>query len=221
MRCAPTTISQLRVTLLGLRHSFPDDLDIALVGPTGQAIKLMSDAAGGGANELSGVDLTFDDFAPGFLPDNGFIVSGSYRPSDYNGGEGDVFQPPGPPTNTVYATNLAAYFGTNPNGVWKLFVADDHGLNVGSLDGWILDFGHAEFVWPNLALSAPQMRPDGAFQMLLNGEVNKKYYLEASTDLKQWTIIQTNVLTTVSMILTDQTAPQFGYRYYRASGCRD
>ena len=60
--------------------------------------------------------------------------------------------------------------------------------------GWTLDFGHAQFVQQNLMLSDPQMLPDGAFRMELRGEVNKTYYLEASTDLQQWVIIQTNVL---------------------------
>ncbi len=39
------TVTRVTVTLNGLRHTFPDDLDILLVGPGGSVI-LMSDAGG-------------------------------------------------------------------------------------------------------------------------------------------------------------------------------
>ena len=57
--------------------------------------------------------------------------------------------------------------------------------------------------------------------MQLLGEPGKVYFLEASTNLLNWTIIQTNQLNASSMTLIDSTAPQFKYRFYRASGCRE
>jgi len=223
VRCAPKTISQLRVTLFGLSHGFPDDIDIALVAPNGQGIKLMSDNGGSGGNALNNVTLVFDDAAPGFLSNNGFIPSGTYRPTDFNEGPSlpDNFPAPGPPPGFVFATNFAQFYGANPNGAWKLFVVDDHGGQQGSLQRWVLDFGRNEFVFPNLRLTTPVQLPGGELQMELQGEPGKIYFLEASTNLVNWTIIQTNQLNAASMTLTDFTAPQFNYRFYRASGCRE
>src|SRR5205085_3681288 len=117
-------------------------------------------------------------------------------PTDVNEGNGlgiiDLFPAPGPPTNFVFATQLSQFFNTNPNGDWRLFVVDDHGHQGGEISRWVLDFGHDEFVFPNVSLTAPTMLTNGWLQMRLNGEVNKVYFLEASTDLVDWTIVQTN-----------------------------
>ena len=223
VRCAPKTLSQLRVTLLGLSHGFPDDIDLALVAPNGQGIKLMSDNGGAGGNALNNVTLVFDDAAPGFLSNGGFIPSGTYRPTDaFEGGSlADSFPAPGPGAGFVFATNLTAFLGANPNGAWKLFVLDDHGGQQGLLTRWMLDFGRAEFVFPSVRLTSPVSLTNGALQMELRGEPGKIYFLEASTNLVDWTIIQTNQLNAATMPLTDLTAPQFNYRFYRASGCRE
>jgi Immunoglobulin I-set domain/Proprotein convertase P-domain len=223
VRCAPKTISQLRVTLFGLSHGFPDDIDLALVAPNGQGIKLMSDTGGSGGNALNNITLVFDDAAPGLLPNAGFINPGTYRPTDVNEGVAlpDNFPSPGPAAGFAYATNFAQFLGSNPNGTWKLFVVDDHGGQQGVLTRWMLDFGRAEFVFPNVRLTSPVTLTNGALQMELRGEPGKTYFLEASTNLVNWTIIQTNQLLTPTMPLTDETASQFGYRFYRASGCRE
>src|SRR6266480_1805446 len=42
------TISQVVVKLDGYTHTYPDDLDVLLVSPTGQKVIVMSDAGGGG-----------------------------------------------------------------------------------------------------------------------------------------------------------------------------
>ncbi len=218
VQCAPKNIRQLTVTLHQLSHEFPDDLDIMLVAPNGIAIKLMSDCGGTGANAISNVDLSFSAEAPAFLPDNAKIVTGLYRPTDHVN-DIDPFQPPAPPSANT--TNLSALYGTNPNGYWSLFVVDDHGEDAGSIAGWTLDFGDEDFTFNNVWLSTPEMLPNGAFQMQLNGVENKTYYVEASPNFINWTIIQTNKLPSPSMTIIDHTAPQFNYRFYRATGCSD
>src|SRR5205085_12090400 len=40
----PDPIKSLTVDLTGVQHTFPDDIDILLVGPGGQQVTLMSDA---------------------------------------------------------------------------------------------------------------------------------------------------------------------------------
>jgi len=219
VQCTPGPISELRVTLFGLSHTFPDDLDIVLVGPDGTALKLMSDSGGGTGNFLSDVDLVFDDSAAGYLPDLTAIAAGSYWPSDYNGSDDDFFSAPAPASSTTGP--LARFFGKDPNGYWSLFVVDDHGRDAGALKGWSLDFGRRAFVFDDVWLDQPRKLADGSFTMRVNGTPNKTYYIEASTDFQHWNIVQTNKLTSVTANAVDTTAAQFNYRFYRVSGCRN
>ncbi|HRQ41014.1 MAG TPA: DUF4397 domain-containing protein [Chloroflexota bacterium] len=127
-------ITDVNVHLVGLSHTWPDDIDILVVGPEGENLIIMSDA--GGSADLVGVDLTFDDDAPGPLPDSTQIVAGIYQPTDYE--PGDTFDPPAPTPSA--ATTLATFNGTNPNGDWNLFIMDDTGSDSGELTGgWCLE----------------------------------------------------------------------------------
>src|SRR5262249_50326797 len=74
------TIADVNVTLTGLSHGFPDDVDVLLVGPNGQTTLLMADTGGIGP-VVSGVNLTFDDAAAGSLPDDSAFASGTYKPT--------------------------------------------------------------------------------------------------------------------------------------------
>uniref|UniRef100_UPI00260FD3EF tandem-95 repeat protein n=1 Tax=uncultured Azohydromonas sp. TaxID=487342 RepID=UPI00260FD3EF len=72
-------ITNVNVTLSSITHTYPDDLDILLVGPQGQSVLLMSDA--GGSGDVNGITLTFDDAAAAGLSDSGQLVSGRFKPS--------------------------------------------------------------------------------------------------------------------------------------------
>jgi subtilisin-like proprotein convertase family protein len=124
------TVVDVDVELHGVQHQFFDDLDVMLVGPGGQRALIMSDAGGvAGAD----VDLFIDDDAPSALPDTGPISSGNYRPTNY--GAGDTFPAPAP---TPTGSALSVFDGTNPNGVWQLYVVDDFTGDSGGLDGWTI-----------------------------------------------------------------------------------
>lgn len=135
------TITQVTAALNGLSHTFPDDVDVLLVGPGGQRSILMSDAGGG--SDLVGVNLTFDQSAAA-LPDDTQISSGTFRPSNFNTnttlepGGIDNFPSPGP-GQAVYGSDLSVFNGTAPNGTWQLFVVDDENVDAGSIaTGWAL-----------------------------------------------------------------------------------
>src|SRR5882724_4941326 len=121
--------NKVTVTLTNINHTFPDDIDILLVGPTGQKTILMSDA--GNTLDLVNVTLTFDDIAASFLPDNAQIVSGTFKPADFEAG--DTFPAPAPAG--PYPAALSGFNGTNPNGTWSLYVVDDAVGDVGNISG--------------------------------------------------------------------------------------
>lgn len=122
------SVSKVTVDIRRLVHSFPEDIDMLLVGPGGQKVLLMSDAGAG--NAVSDVNLTFDDGA-GTLPFSATIASGSYRGTDYPPGD----SLPSPAPAGPYGTNLSAFNGTDPNGTWSLYVFDDAAGDAGRIDG--------------------------------------------------------------------------------------
>ena len=75
-------LSDVNVTLYGLSHTWPDDIDIMLAGPTGASTILTSDAGGG--TDIAAVDLTFDGEAPGQLANDGAISTGTYKPANFD-----------------------------------------------------------------------------------------------------------------------------------------
>lgn len=130
------------VTLNGVAHTFPDDVDIVLQSPTGVNVVLMSDV--GGANALTGQNFTFDDAAAALMSDGGLNASGTYRPTNY--GATDTWVAPGPGALTQATPALAAFTG-NANGNWRLFVVDDLGGDAGSIAGWSITFEVGTAQW--------------------------------------------------------------------------
>jgi len=138
-----TNLASVIVTLASLSHGHSADLDILLVSPSGTNIMLMSHA--GGTYGLSDATLVF--IQSGSLPpSSSAIPSGQtsyYEPRNY----GSITNMPSvgsdPPPSGPYSTNLYDLIGTSPNGIWKLYIYDDHSgvVGVGQLhDSWQLNF---------------------------------------------------------------------------------
>jgi subtilisin-like proprotein convertase family protein len=121
------------VGLKGMKHSFPDDIDIVLQSPTGENVILMSDV--GDNVDVTGQSYTFDD-AGNLMADAALNVTGTYRPT--NIGATDVF--PAPVGSLTQGTPSLSMFTGDPNGTWKLFIADDLSADVGSLSSWEITF---------------------------------------------------------------------------------
>jgi uncharacterized delta-60 repeat protein len=138
-------VTKTTVTLTNLAHTYPKDIDILLVAPTGQKSYLMSKCGSNFA--ITNVTLTFDGTVTNLLPLNAQIVSGACAPTAY-----PVAPPPFPPTSTPpppYNTNMSVFNGINPNGAWSLFVFDDTHLNSGIIsNGWLLHLTTAAPVLP-------------------------------------------------------------------------
>ena len=129
----PSRVTDVNVTLGGLTHTYPGDLDFLLVGPGGQQATIMSDAGNGNPVDL--VNVTLDDEAPAPLTD-AQITSSTYKPTNL-GISQDAYPPPAP-TSTGNSA-LSVFDGTNPNGQWRLFVKDGEGSDQGTLQSWSLD----------------------------------------------------------------------------------
>lgn len=127
-----TSVTDVNVQLFAFSHTYPDDIDMLLVGPQGQNAIIMSDA--GGSTDIVNVTITLDDAAAAPLPDTTVIANGSYQPADYT--TGDTFPAPAPAPSGAVA--LSTFNGTDPNGVWSLYIYDDVSGDFGSV-GWCLD----------------------------------------------------------------------------------
>lgn len=141
------------VTLNGVTHTYPDDLDILLQSPTGTNVILMSDA--GGDPNISGNTYTFMDDSPA-MSDAGINNSGMYRPTNY-GTPDDWPTAPGPGSFTQ-ATPTLALFGGDLNGDWDLLIRDDANIDGGQVGSWSITLTYTStvaYTWaPATGLSA-------------------------------------------------------------------
>jgi len=162
-------VIDLDVTLTGLTHEAPADIDMLLVGPQGEQATVMSD--NGGSRDVSDLVVTLDDESTNTLPDE-FAFSGPIRSGTYRPGNqvliNDEYWPPAPASTGK--TALGAFDGTDPNGTWRLFVNDDNLCGapnrcpdaspwlpaegyLGTLAGWQLDIRWADNAAPSGAVS--------------------------------------------------------------------
>jgi hypothetical protein len=140
----PTTGNIVEVTINGFSHTFPDDVAIGLVGPTGVAYMLQDGA--GDAPDMVNVTYTLSDTGTSQLPTGTEWGPGTYRPAAYFTGTG--FTAPGPatlsnpgPAGSGTATFLSVFGNTNPNGNWTLYVEDFVQGDSGSISGgWSIRF---------------------------------------------------------------------------------
>jgi subtilisin-like proprotein convertase family protein len=123
-------IVKFAVNVYGLTHGSIGDVQMLLLGPDGTAVMLMQNC--GGANAVSGIDLSFYDSAATALPQNTALVSGIFKPTQFGVTPSFPVPAPQPPYNTA----LSAFTGKSPNGSWSLWVIDDAGLDAGSFDSW-------------------------------------------------------------------------------------
>jgi subtilisin-like proprotein convertase family protein len=184
-----SSIADVNVTLAGFTHSFPQDVSILLVGPTGQGVVLMSRA--GGSAPVSNVRILFDDAAATALPPTGTFTDGTYRPADYK--TSDSYQSPAPAG--PYAKVLSAFNGLSPVGTWSLYVQDDASQDAGAINqGWALHItttsGKAVFVGgtgPSLSIGQSAQ----GLQISVSGVPNVDYAIQSSSDLNNWSEVGT------------------------------
>lgn len=148
--------SSVVVKLVGMNHTFPDDLDMLLVSPTGKKLIIWSDAGSG--TDLVNRTITIDDSASAALPDTTAIGVGPFRPANYS--SGDTFQNVAGPyqsTAPLGTDTLASTFGSDdPNGDWQLYIVDDTAGDAGNVSGgWELTLSSESSVPPPCTITCP------------------------------------------------------------------
>jgi subtilisin-like proprotein convertase family protein len=147
------TVSKVTVTLTGITHTFPGDVDMLLVGPNGQGMVLLSEA--GGNAPIRNVTINLNDNATEAVAEP--IVDGTFWPFNL-GAVLDTFPAPAPPPPwSYYGTELAFFNRIDPNGTWSLYVLDDEGGHAGTISGgWSLTLTTAVPVCCQKPSSAPR-----------------------------------------------------------------
>ena len=141
-------VSDVNVQLRGVTSGRPTEFDIAITGPNGQTVVLMSDACGDSSHPVSDLTFNFDDEAGFGLPPVD-CLSGSFRPTDYSGTGADPFTVP--PTGTT----LSVFDGAGANGVWTLRAYDvgPSGIPGEITRGLVLDIQTRDVVSPDTTLT--------------------------------------------------------------------
>jgi len=158
------------VTINGISHTFPDDIDMLLQGPTPtQNVVLISDVSG--TNDWVNQTFVLQDGSP-LMSDNGVTGSGTWAPTNFV--TPDTWAPPGPGPITQ-ATPLLSTFTGNLNGTWNLFIVDDLGGDAGSVTSYTIIFNlppgplpaNYTYLWtPAAGLSSTTTNPVAASPMV-------------------------------------------------------
>lgn len=150
------SITDVNVSILGFGHTFPGDVELLLVAPSGTTALLMT----GACNNFGGsvYDFTFDDEAAGQLLIGNGCTSGSYQLSNFDTVSLTAPAPAGP-----YGATLSVFDGQNPNGTWSLYVYDNAGGDYGDIASWSLDI-----TAPTLPLTVNSSCNAGSLEITIN-----------------------------------------------------
>ena len=128
-------VTGVKVTLLGLSHIYPSDIDVLLVSPDNKATILLAHA--GGSTPVVSARISIADGGTTLNVSDALQNFGQYAPASF--GSGLDFGVPNVPASS-YKTNLTSLTGagTHPNGDWSLYVRDNTYPIGGLISGWIL-----------------------------------------------------------------------------------
>jgi hypothetical protein len=173
------TVAHAVVGLANVSPSFPDDIDMLLVSPTGAAVLLMSDA--GGSGDIS-ASTSCSVTAPPPVAKRQGITSGRFRPSNYTSAPVDALPAPAPET---YGSGLTNLNGSTVNGTWSLFVNDALAPDVGSIGAWNItiftDDGGLPVGLNPVPCGKPDFDGDGRADTVVYQEATGNWYVVGSS----------------------------------------
>jgi plastocyanin len=141
------SLSNVSVTLHGVTHTSPNDIDVLLVGPAPDNRKMIIMSDAGGLLDVNDLTFTLSDTGTLPLPASTLLSEGTFKPTNHVAG--DTFLAPAPaapylnPGPAGSDTFASSFGGTNPNGVWSLYVIDDGSIALSNgtiAGGWSITF---------------------------------------------------------------------------------
>jgi gliding motility-associated-like protein len=165
------------VTVNGITHTWPSDIDMWIQSPTGQAVILMSDV-GSSIDFVPNTNLTFQMGSP--LMTGTTPGTGTYAPTDIT--PGDVGIPAGATTNLATLTGTAAQMSGN----WGLYIIDDVGGDAGAIVNWSITFATTVFVppfthqWVVTGTNTPVLATTPTYTVACNGTANYTHTLTST-----------------------------------------
>lgn len=175
------TVGKIVVKLKGFSHTYPNDVDVLLVSPTGQKMIIMSDA-GADSVAASNTTITLDDTALNLLPTATGIVSGTFKPTNVGASDPFAGAPAAPYANPAPAgsATMLGTFGTTPadvNGTWNLYVMDDTTGDTGTISGgWEISIVRNPFDLCAIP-RALDIDLNGAYEAPFDGQMIVRYLL--------------------------------------------
>ncbi|MGN6552867.1 MAG: reprolysin-like metallopeptidase [Verrucomicrobiota bacterium] len=208
------TVVKVTATLSGFEHTYPQDVGVLLVAPSGQAVNLMD---GCGFNvPVSGKTFTFDDAAVNLMSDSSSLTSGTFRPSDYFS---DMFDSPAP---SSYGNTLSA-LAASPNGTWSLYAEDFNPGDSGSIaGGWSLKLVVSNTVWTcSTTFPTPTftstVQSNDVVQLSWNAIPGPHYQVQYRTNLAVggWKNLGAPILATNALLNVSDAVTNGPIRFYR------
>jgi subtilisin-like proprotein convertase family protein len=131
-------VQKVTATLNGFTHSYPDDIAVLLVGPSGTNSILMGHVGGDSGDPQPQSNITFDQAALSTLNTTNEVITGTYRPS-VEQADMAAMSPPAPP-GPVFPVDLNVFNNGPANGTWSLFIEDQASSDFGQVTGgWSLN----------------------------------------------------------------------------------
>jgi gliding motility-associated-like protein len=165
------------VTVNGITHSWPNDIDMWIQSPTGQAVILMSDV-GSATDFVPNTNLTFQMGSP--LMTGTTPGTGTYAPTDITPGDAGI--PAGATTDLATLTGTAAQMSGN----WGLYIIDDVGGDAGAILNWSITFETTVFVppfthqWVVTGTTIPVLATTPTYTVACNGTANYTHTLTSN-----------------------------------------
>jgi Zn-dependent metalloprotease/subtilisin-like proprotein convertase family protein len=162
----PTAMNPTGLSVrINITHTWNADLKIWLEAPNGDLLGL-ANAVGGSADNFA--NTVFSDAGTAQIPATGAPYTGTYKPWQ------SAFTIC---SATMNRTSFAAFGnGTiNPNGSWKLRVADAAGADVGTINNWSISF-------PQTITPSPDCGPVTSTPINIEISTPTSYYVDADLD---------------------------------------
>ena len=152
----PGPVTDVNVTLHRVGHTFPRNIGVLLVSPSGDSVMVMR--LNCEPEDIEDFTWIFDQQATVAMPETGRCDEFVYRPNPIAPPAPVVLEWPAPAPPAPHGASLSDFNNEQANGTWRLYVVDFFEDNTGDIEGgWSLTIttGPADTVIPGTGGSGP------------------------------------------------------------------